>query len=179
MVLGMPNTCQCRNGVPVPDIRLQRPLKVPPVPAFAALKEILTDISSEVGAWRGFALHVALGDLHLPDLGYVSVPIALTIGETHPETNSVDIRFTSMSIAAAFPVFAGAAGIDATGPTGSTLWISGDYAVPLQVLGKLLDKTLGAGVAQRTLENLIEDLAVAVVANVEKREAEYARYRLH
>ena len=167
------------NAPRVSDIRLQRPLKVPPVPAYAALKEILSAIASEVGAWHGFALHVSLGDLHVPDLGYVSIPIALTVGESHAETHSVDVRFTSLSNAAAFPRFSGAAGIDTTGPTGSILWIDGDYDVPLSVVGKLLDKTIASGVAQRALENLIDDLAVAVVANVEKREAEYVRYRLY
>lgn len=163
----------------VSDIRLQRQLKVPPVPAYTALREILSAIASQQGAWSGFALHVSLGDLHLPDLGYVAVPIALTTGEPHPEVNSVDLRFTSMSDAAAFPVFSGAAGLEATGPTGSILWIEGDYAVPLSVVGKLIDKTIASGVAERTLENFIDDLAAAVVANVEKREAEYVRYRLH
>lgn len=161
------------------EIRLQRPLKIPPVPAFTALREILSAIASEQGAWHGFALHVSLGDLHLPDVGYVAVPIALTTGETHAETQSVDVRFTSLSNAAAFPVFVGAAGLDATGPTGSILWVGGDYDVPLQVIGKLIDKTIASGVADRALENFIDDLAVAVVANVEKREAEYARYRLY
>jgi len=162
----------------VSEIRLQRVLKVPQVPAFTALKEILSAIASEQGAWQGFALHVSLGDLHLPDLGYIAIPIALTIGESFAETHSLDVRFTSMSNASAFPVFAGSAGLDATGPTGSILWISGDYDVPLSVIGKLFDKTVASGVAEAALENLINDLAVAVVASVEKREAEYARYRL-
>jgi hypothetical protein len=160
-------------------IRLQRPLKVPPVPAFTALKEILSGIESQDGAWSGFALHVALGDLHLPDVGYVAVPVALMTGETHADARSIDLQFTSANNAASFPRFTGVAGIDTTGPTGSILWLAGDYDVPLHVVGRLFDKTLASGVAERALENLIEDLAVALVANVEKREAQYARYRLY
>lgn len=163
----------------VSTIRLQRPLKVPPVPAFMALREILSGISAQDGAWAGFSLHVSLGDLHLPDVGYVAIPIALTTGEAHVDTRSVDLQLTSSNNAASFPRFTGAAGIDTTGPTGSILWLAGDYDVPLHVVGRLFDKTLASGVAERALENLVDDWAVALVANVEKREADYVRYRLH
>lgn len=163
----------------VSEIRLQRPLKLPPVPAFTALKEILSCIAGQEGAWRDFTLHVSLGDLHLPDVGYVAVPIALEVGTTDVEQRSVDVRFHSISHAESFPRFSGAAGIDATGPTGSILWVAGDYDVPLNLVGKIFDRTVASGVAERALENFIDDLTVAVVANVDKREAEYARYRLY
>lgn len=144
-----------------------------------ALKEILAGIAAQQGAWSGFALHVSLGDVHLPDVGYVAIPVALTTGETHPETRSVDLQFTSAGNAASFPRFNGSTGIDTTGPTGSILWLAGDYDVPLNLVGKLFDKTLASGIAERALENLVDDLAVALVASVEKREAEYVRYRLY
>jgi len=163
----------------VSEIRLQRPLKLPPVPAFTALKEILSCIAGHDGGWRDFTLHVSLGDLHLPDVGYVAVPIALDAGKTDVEQRSVEVRFQSINHAESFPRFTGAAGIDATGPSGSILWIAGDYDVPLNLVGKLLDRTIASGVAERALENFIGDLTVAIVANVEKREAEYARYRLY
>lgn len=149
------------------------------MPAFTALKEILSGIASQDGAWSGFPLHVSLGDLHLPDVGYVAIPVTLTTGELHAETRSVDLQFTSASNAASFPHFSGTAGIDTTGPTGSIFWLAGDYEVPLNIIGRLFDKTVASGVAQRALENLVDDLAVALVANVEKREAQYARYRLY
>jgi hypothetical protein len=163
----------------VSEIRLERPLKVPPVPAYSALQEILAAIGAQEAAWRGFALHVSLGDLHLPDVGYVAVPVALTPGRPHAETRSIDFELSAASNPAAFPRFRGAAGIDATGPTGSALWLGGAYNVPMQLFGRLFDKTLASGLAQRALENLIDDLAESVVANVEKREAEYARYHMY
>ena len=119
-----------------------------------------------------------IGDVHLPDVGYVAIPIALTVGETHADTRSIDLQFTSANNAASFPRFTGAAGIDTTGPTGSILWLAGDYDVPLHVAGRLFDKTLASGVAERALGNLADDWAVALIANVEKREAEYVRYRM-
>ncbi len=161
------------------EIRLERPLKVPPVPAFIALQEILSAIAAQDRAWSGFALHVSLGDLHLPDVGYVAIPVALSTGGTHAETRAIDLQFTSANNAASFPRFNGAAGIDTIGPAGSILWLAGDYDVPLNLVGRLFDKTVASGIAQRALENLIDDLAVALVANVEKREADYVRYRLY
>jgi hypothetical protein len=163
----------------VSDVRLERSLKIPPVPAFASLCEILAAIAAHEGPWRGFTLHVALGDLRLPDVGYVAVPIDLTAGAADSTNHSLPIEFQAASHAGSFPRFTGTAGIDATGPTGATLWIDGSYDVPLQSLGKLFDATFAAGVARRALENLLGDLAAAVAANVEKREADYVRYHLY
>lgn len=160
------------------DVRLQRSLRVPPVPAFEALHEVLQDIAAEKGPWRGFALHLGLGDLHLPDVGYISIPIVLTVGKPSPETpHAVDVTFKARSQDRSFPTFHGSTGVDATGPSGSILWLAGSYDVPFQLFGKLFDSTLAAGMAQRTLENLIDDLAEASNARTDQREAEFVRYR--
>jgi hypothetical protein len=159
--------------------RFQRNLKVPPVPAFAALADLVGAIAEGRGAWRGFALHVNLGDLGLPDVGYLAVPIRLTAGKPQTTTRSIDIRFAAAKHPSAFPKFGGAAGIEATGPTGTIFWLAGEYNVPMSLFGKLFDRTIASGVAARTLENLVDDLAAAIVASVEKREAEFMRYRLY
>ena len=161
------------------ETRFQRNLKVPPVPAFAALTEIVQAIAEGAGGWRGFALHVDLGDLRLPDVGYISIPIRLTAGKPQSITRSIDMWFTAAKQPAAFPKFSGAAGIEATGPAGTIFWLAGEYDVPMSLFGKLFDRTIAAGVATRTLENLVDDLGEAIVASVEKREAEYVRYRLY
>ena len=161
------------------EARFQRNLKVPSVPAFTALTEIVEAIAEARGTWRGFALHVDLSDLRLPDVGYLAIPIRLTAGKPRSTTRSIDVWFTAAKQPAAFPKFSGAAGIEATGPTGTSLWLAGDYDVPMSLFGKLFDRTIAAGVATRTLENLVDDLAQAIVASVEKREAEYVRYRLY
>ncbi|MGA8535459.1 MAG: hypothetical protein WB615_15225 [Candidatus Tumulicola sp.] len=160
------------------DVRLQRNLKIPPVPAFDALEEILRGIAGQKGSWQGFALHVSLGDLHLADLGYVAIPIHLTLGERHSDDHAVEVTFRAAHSASAFPTFHGSMGVDAMGTSGAILWLGGAYDVPLKLFGKLLDASLGAGVASRTLENFIDDVAAACVALIEKREADYVRYRL-
>lgn len=159
--------------------RLQRNLKVPPVPAFTALVDIITAIDAQQGVWRGFALHIDLGDLHLPDVGYVAIPIRLKAGHRESTAHTVELEFTAAKHPSSFPAFKGSAGIEATGPTGTILWLAGGYDVPLHVFGKFFDRTIAAGIADRTLENLIDDLAEAVVVSVEKREADFMRYRLY
>ena len=160
------------------DVRLQRNLQIPPVPAFRALTEILRAIAAQEGNWRGFALHLALGDLRLADFGYVAVPIDVTLGQVHADRQTIDLSFRAASHPGSFPTFTGAMGVDAMGPSGAIVWLGGGYDVPLHLFGKLLDASLTAGAAGKTLENFLDDVAAACTALVEKREAEYVRFRM-
>ena len=160
------------------DVRLQRNLKIPAVPTYQALREILRAIEAQEGNWRGFALHVSLGDLHLADIGYVAVPVRLKVGKQHEDAQAVDITFNAANQSGSFPTFNGSMGVDGMGTSGSILWLGGGYDVPLRFLGKFFDATVAAGVARRTLENFVDDVAAACAALVEKREADYVRYRM-
>lgn len=160
------------------DVRLQHNLRIPAVPAFRALGEILGAIEAQRGNWQGFALHIALGDLRLADFGYVAVPIHVTLGETNADAQAIDLRFRAVRHAGSFPTFTGTMGVDAMGTSGAILWLGGGYDVPLHVFGKLLDASLAAGAAGKTLENFLGDIGAACTALVEKREAEYVRYRM-
>ncbi len=162
----------------VSDVRLQRNLKIPAVAAYDALREILRAIAAQEGHWRGFALHVSLGDLHLADFGYVAVPVCVVVGKEHVDTRVLDLTFTAANQPSSFPTFNGSIGIDAMGTSGSILWLGGGYDVPLAVFGKMLDSTLAAGVAKRTLKNFVDDMAEACTALVERREVEYVRFRM-
>ena len=160
------------------DVRLQRNLKIPPVPAYRALQEILQAIAAQERSWRGFALHLSLGDLRLADFGYIAVPIALQVGKAQAETHVIDVTFGALRHPGSFPTFNGTIGVDAEGPSDAILWLGGGYDVPLSLFGKFLDASLAAGAAQRTLENFIDDIAAACTALVQKREAEYVRFRM-
>jgi hypothetical protein len=162
----------------VSDLRLQRNLKLPAAPAYQALREILRAIEAQEGNWRGFALHVSLGDIHLADFGYIAVPVRIEVGQEIEGGQSVELRFHAANQPSSFPKFTGSIGVDAMGTSGAILWLGGGYDVPLHVFGKFLDATLAAGVAKRTLENFLDDMAAACTALVEKREAEYVRYRM-
>jgi hypothetical protein len=162
----------------VSDVRWQRNLKIPAGAAYGALREILRAIAAQEGNWRGFALHVSLGDLNLADFGYVAVPVCIVVGKELQDAHAVDLTLTAVNQPSSFPTFKGSLGVDAMGTSGSILWLGGGYDVPLHVFGKLLDATLAAGVAKRTLENFIDDIAAACTAFVERREAEYVRFRM-
>jgi hypothetical protein len=159
----------------VTEIALQRTLRVPPDPAYQALNEVLDGIAAQKGAWRGFALHVGLADLHLPDVGYVAVPIRLRATKNERQLRHLDVTFSAASYPAAFPTFKGSIGIDADGPSESILSLKGGYDAPLSLVGRFLDSTLIAGVAARTLENFVDELAAACTARVDQREEDFVR----
>ena len=161
----------------MPEVRLERTLRVPADPGAEAVVELLQAIASQEGPWRGFALHVNLGDLRLPDVGFVAVPINLAVTKRGDEPRAFDIIFNSSSLPAAFPTFNGTLRVEPAGIGESTLSLKGGYDVPMQIFGKFLDIALAPGVAQRSLENFIDEIAAAVTARVDAREAEFVRYR--
>lgn len=163
----------------VPETELERELRVPPGPASQALEEILRGIAEEQGAWRGFALHVGLADLHLPDVGYVAIPIALTVHKHSTQPDGFEVSLSAVNSPAAFPTFQGMMCVKADGTSESVLHLDGTYEVPLHLVGRLLDATVVAGVAMRTLENFVDDIAAACAARVDQREAEFVRYHFY
>jgi hypothetical protein len=159
------------------DIRIETQLGAPPVLAFQALGEILAGIASQQGEWRDFPLHLNLADAGLADVGYVEVPMALDVRPRKPDLERLDVTFRAARHPESFPAFDGALGVDATGPTGAMLWLAGTYEVPLHGIGRFIDSTLMRDLAQTTLKNLLNDIAAACRARIDKREAEHARYR--
>jgi len=163
----------------LPEIRLQRTLRVPTEPAHRALGELLAAIAEQQGPWRGFALHVDLGDLHLPDFGYVAIPIQLTVSGDPAKKQAFDITFRATSHPAAFPRFTGTIALEPHALGESQLCLTGTYDVPLQMVGRLLDVALTPTVARKSLDNFIEEIGAACAARVDEREADFARYRFY
>jgi hypothetical protein len=163
----------------VADVRIERTLKVPADPAAEALGELLKAIADQEGPWRGFALHISLGDIRLPDVGYVAIPIRLTVQKQPEERRVYAISFNAASLPAAFPGFQGKIGLEPAALGESTLYLTGTYELPLQFLGRLLDAAMTPRVAERSLENFVEEIGLACEARVNQREAEFARYRFY
>jgi hypothetical protein len=161
----------------MPEIRLTRMLKVPAEPAAEALGEVLKAIADQQGPWRGFALHVSLGDLRLPDVGYVSVPIRLTAEKDSERKLVFSVAFTSANLPAAFPGFHGTFALEEAGLGESTLVLQGSYDPPMQLFGRFFDAALMPRIAQRSLANFIEEIGAACEARVNQREADFVRYR--
>jgi hypothetical protein len=158
---------------------MERPLSVPVVPARAAASDIIREIAMEKGKWGDFALYVKLSALGLPDVGYVAIPVQIhNVAEMLEPRHEIHFQMRARRSKESFPTFDGGIGIDGTGPSMSTLWLGGTYDVPLQGLGELLDQTVLHGVAEQSLRNMLNELADAIQAKVEKRELADVRYRL-
>ncbi len=161
------------------EVRFERSLRVPADSGSEALGDLLGSIAKQEGPWRGFALHVSLGDLRLPDVGYVAVPIRLTVEKSSNEPLAYDVAFNAANLPGAFPSFKGTMGVTPGEIGQCTLYLAGGYDLPLQFLGKLLDAALTPHVAQLSLENFLDEIAIACQARVDQREAEFARYRYY
>ena len=155
----------------------ERHVDVPFGVSFRTLGEILDGIAKGKGPWAGFFFHASLADIGLPNVGYIAIPIALELGTPTPGINQYPVTIRAASHAEAFPVLNGAIGTDMA-QNATVLWLGGTYDVPLGGLGALIDASLTRGVAQRCLENFVNDLAEALHARVAQREAQYARYQL-
>lgn len=163
----------------MPEVRLERKLHVPADPAAQALGEILRAIAHQEGPWRGFALHISLGELRLPDVGYVAVPVKLHAVKDPSEPDCFAIGFVAASLPAAFPEFKGTMGATAGAIGESALYLHGSYELPGKFFGPLLDAALLPLVAKRSLDNFIEEIGAAVEARVDQREDDYVRYRFY
>ena len=163
----------------MPEIRLERKISIPEDPAAEALGVLLRAIAQQEGPWRGFALHVSLGDLRLPDVGYVAIPIRLTVEKDSQRARAFALSFTSAALPSAFPGFQGRMSVDPDSLGTSRLSLEGRYELPMQLFGRLFDAALTPGIAKRSLENFLDEIGSACEARVNQREAEFARYRFY
>jgi hypothetical protein len=163
----------------LPDVRLERKLAIPIESATEAVGSLLHAIARQEGPWRGFALHVGFGDLHLPDVGYVAVPIHLSVEKDGERPHAFALAFTSAHLPAAFPGLRGTIEVLPGSFGESLLLLTGTYELPMQLFGKLFDSAFMPGVAERSLENFVDEIAAACEARVAQREAEYARYHFY
>ncbi len=163
----------------MPTVALQRDLTVPAVPARAGISAILHDIAEQRGEWSDFALYLNLGSLGLPDVGYVAIPAQFRdLEEQTQPRHEIRFRLRARRMPEFFPTFEGGVGVEAAGASTSQISLFGRYEVPLQQLGAMFDESFARGAAEKTLNNMLTELADAVVARVERREMASARYRL-
>lgn len=163
----------------MPKIDLQRPLSVPAVPARSAISSIMHEIAESKGEWSDFSLYVALATLGLPDVGYIAIPVAIELtSETLEPRHEIGFTLHARRSPDLFPKFKGGVGIDSTGPSNALVWLGGEYEVPMSGFGNVLNQHLARGTADQSLRNMLNELADAIQARVERREMDRARYRL-
>lgn len=163
----------------MPQVKMERPLNVPVVPARAAASEIVKEISEERGKWSDFALYVRFETLGLPDVGYVAIPVAIDdLKESVEPRHEISFRLRARRSKELFPMFVGGIGIDGTGPSNAIMWLAGTYDVPMKGLGIVLNSVVLPRVAEQSLTNMLNELADAIEARVQKRQIDDVRYRL-
>lgn len=163
----------------MPSVDLQLALTVPAVPARSAASEIMHEIAEQRPPFEEFSLYLNFGSLGLPDVGYVAIPVMIVdLNETNEPSHEIRFKMCSRRNPEVFPKFEGALGVDVSGPSSATLWLAGDYELPLQPLGIVLDKIFAGGAAEKTLNTMLDELAEAIVARVEKNERRRVQYRL-
>ncbi len=163
----------------MPRVNLQHALSEPVVPARSAASAIIRDIEERRGDWAMFALYLNLESLGLPDVGYVAIPAAIyDVSETVEPRFEIRFNLRARRSPHQFPTFHGALGVDASGPSSATLWLAGEYKIPAHKAGALFSGIFARGSEEKVLQNMLDELAEAIVARVEKRELASARYRL-
>ncbi|MBV8067908.1 MAG: hypothetical protein JO113_08015, partial [Candidatus Eremiobacteraeota bacterium] len=108
-----------------------------------------------------------------------AVPIDLKVEKDPQGVRAFHVSFVSANLPGAFPGFNGSMSVEPGGLGESTLSLRGSYDPPMRLFGKFLDAALTPGVAERSLENFIDEIASACEARVNQREAEFVRYRFY
>ena len=143
----------------MPQIRLERTLRVPADPGAVALGELLQAIADQEGPWRGFALHIGFGDLHFPDVGYVAVPISLKCASARTTRMRSTSRLGRRTSPPRFRRLTAPSAVEPAGLGECRLLLQGGYDLPMQIFGTFLDTALTPNLAQRSLENFIDEIA--------------------
>ncbi len=160
------------------DVHLERATTLPGRLTFEALCAIIDEIQRGDDAWQGFALHAELSAAHLPDVGEVSVPVAIHSFPADPHALRREITIEAARHTEAFPRFRGRLSVSQENPHGCVLRLDGGYDVPLHAFGALANAMLVRGLAVRTLENFLHDLEAACRTRIESSESEILRHSL-
>jgi len=80
--------------------------------------------------------------------------------------DGADVSLQALKGAAVFPVFRGTLRVEPVDTFTSRLVLSGNYTVPLGMIGSVADRTILAGVAKRSLRALLAEIRSEVAASV-------------
>ena len=136
------------------------------VPLLRARLEILEEASE-----HGTVVLAA----RVPGNASVAVPVRLRVRYPAPKSPRFGITIAARDTPALYPRFRGDLELAKAGTNATKLMLSGEYHVPLGMLGRAFDATAGRGIAPRGLEDLLERLVADIMADV-ARESD-AAYR--
>ena len=148
-----------------------------PLPASAARDEALelfAALGRHEAPFDDLALAVGLRALHIPVGGEVRIPVSTQV-ELAPTRWEATVELEATDHPGLFPRFQGTLTLNPVGVTTSELWLQGTYHAPLGGLGERIDATLLHGAAERSLHELLDRIAAAIVAKIREREDAAAR----
>lgn len=108
---------------------------------------------------------VVLGT-RLPANGRITMPVRVQVTYPAPKAARFRIAIAARTSAALYPRFRGELSLTRAGTAATIVALTGEYSVPLGLLGRALDGTAAHGVAPRGLEDLLERLVADVLAAV-------------
>jgi hypothetical protein len=112
-------------------------------------------------------LHKDPAGAHTLNAFGATVKIALRGGDhVGDPADGAHIDLQALEGAAAFPVFHGSVRVEPIDSFSSRLVLSGNYRVPLGVVGSVADRTILAGAAKRSLRSLLAEIRTEVSASV-------------
>ena len=139
------------------------------VPLLRAQLEILEEASE-----HGTVVLAA----RLPGNGRVAVPVRLSVRYPAPKNPRFGLTIVALRTPALYPKFRGEIEPTEAGTAVTILKLSGEYQVPLGLLGRAIDASAAHGIAPRGLEDLLNRLVADLLVSVaSKSDAEYRAAR--
>jgi hypothetical protein len=102
----------------------------------------------------------------IPGGGRVAVPVRLHVRYLAPKTPRFGLTITARTRPALYPRFRGDLDLAEASTAATKVTLSGEYEVPLGILGRAIDATAARGIAPRALADLLDRLIADVVADV-------------
>lgn len=147
------------------------------LPIATPLADAHAVLSDDPAGWLPLGSRPAGPRLYRVTLGALKVrrPVVVTVGgpwssdggvwrrlSWYPAADAGDV----LPVEWALPSFDGEIGLEAAGAGGTTLILNGRYEVPGRKVGELVDAMALSGIARRTADNLLSDVAARIAERV-------------
>jgi hypothetical protein len=105
----------------------------------------------------------------IPGNGRVAVPVRVRVRYPAPKTPGFGLAIAALTTPSLYPRFRGDIDLTKASPAATELRLSGEYHVPLGILGRAFEAVVAPNVAPRGLEDLLDRLVADVTAEVSSR----------
>ena len=150
-------------------VERSRAIPVPGPLALEAMLAILRAIGQHEAPYDRAVLSLGFDRIRIPGAGEVAVPIKVD-AQAQPQRYECELTISATSGTKLFPTFAGSLAISPMRDSGSELWLTGEYSVPLGAVGGFVDATFLRGAADASLERFVTWMAAEIVARVEREQ---------